>query len=60
MIKRKEFDDTLKPIKWIVLRRENVMMASIPTIDHLLMSTESVSQVDSISKRARDMFGEYL
>ena len=58
---RKEFDDTLGPIKWIASRRENVVMVSIPISENLLLiSTEPVSQVGSISKRARDMFREYL
>ncbi|WP_420544597.1 DUF6659 family protein [Nitrosopumilus sp.] len=58
---RKEFDDTLGPIKWIASRRENVVMVSIPISEHLLLiSTEPVSQVGSISKRARETFREYL
>jgi hypothetical protein len=58
---RKEFDDTLGPIKWIASRRENVMMLSIPLRRHLLLiSTDTKAKVGQISKKAIDIFKKQI
>ena len=58
---RQEYNDQLGPIKWIASRRENVVMVSIPLKQNLLLlSTDPISQVGNISKKARDTFEEYL
>ena len=58
---RKEFDDTLGPIKWIASRRKNVMMISIPLNRHLLLlSTDPVAKVGDISKKAISIFKNYI
>jgi hypothetical protein len=58
---RKEFDETLGPIKWIASRRKNVIMISIPLNRHLLLlSTSTEAKVGIISKKAANIFKNYI
>jgi len=58
---RKDFDDTLGPIKWIASRRGNLMMISIPLNSHLLLiSSEPKAKVSEISNISRKIFKDFL